>query len=653
MAVELSAQNGAAAIDKYLNASAKLTTIGSTADKISVPQDLKFSPVPSRKNELWVVNYGTFSLGGNMVIFYDAGKPTQTSEYRHDSHAQHFMIQPTALAMGSPDSGYFATIGDALNNQGNQTSTFMGPVLWNSDTNKFARINQNNWVNGQPLGSHLDMLHQSPNSMGIAFDTLNAYWVFDGSTQVSGGSHSCLYHYDFMTGHGYGGDDHSNGQILKYKEVKLKRVANLPSHMIVDKSTGWLYIVDNGNKRIIRVDTRSGELGNDLTAPNETLDQYAEMVGVKWETVDSGFSNLSGIAYFDDRLIVGNYGTGDIRVYDTKTSPKPKYLGTIQTGEAGMVGITIGPDTAIWYVNRTKNKVVRLTPGGVAPMAATLISPTNTATKIPTSTMLTWNTTAGAETYHLQLSKTSDFLTTVSNDSGLMTSSTLSPALENSTTYYWRVSARNSIGEGKWSAVWNFKTIGAKPENIVLDSPVDAATNVPLQTKLIWNPAIVSTSYNIQISLQPGMFPTLMDIDTLTQTNYSPRNLAGKTTYYWHIRALNNGAVGDFSPTWSFTTQDPASVREDALASKISIDPVYPNPSAGYSIVSFTLAEPMILRIAVIDLFGDEMALVADKFFDAGKQSLMLASNTLPSGKYFYRFTTPNGVLTKAFVIQK
>lgn len=69
--------------------------------------------------------------------------------------------------------------------------------------------------------------------------------------------------------------------------------------------------------------------------------------------------------------------------------------------------------------------------------------------------------------------------------------------------------------------------------------------------------------------------------------------------------------------------------------------------------VSFTLAEPMSLRIAIINLFGDEMVVVADRFFDAGKQSVSLTSDALSSGKYFYRFTMPRGELTKAFVIQK
>src|SRR5205807_8215215 len=106
-----------------------------------------------------------FNNGGNMVIFYDAGKPSQWSEQRHDIYSQHFMIFPTAFAMGSPDSGYFTTIGEPLNNTQDPTSTFMGPTMWDSDTTKFARIYQSS--SDARLGSHIDMLHQSPYSMGI------------------------------------------------------------------------------------------------------------------------------------------------------------------------------------------------------------------------------------------------------------------------------------------------------------------------------------------------------------------------------------------------------------------------------------------------------------------------------------------------------
>ena len=642
----LFAQSGSA-IDQYLAGSPQITIIGTTADGLGVPQDLKFSPVPSRKNELWVVNYGDYNVGGYMVIFYDAGKATQRSEYRHDSHSAHFMVYPTALAMGSPDSAYFSTIGEALNSVGDNTSTFMGPVLWDSDTTKFARINQNDWVDGLPLGSHIDMLHQSPYSMGIAFDTLNRYWVFDGY-------HNCLYHYDFNKSHGYGGDNHDDGKILKYKEVKLKRIANLPSHMIVDKSTGWLYIVDNGNKRIVRVDTRSGQLGNMLTAPDENLEQYQEMKGVKFETVDSGFTNLSGIAYLDGRLIVGNYGTGDIRVYNTTTTPKPTYLGTIKTSDAGMTGLTIGPDSTIWYVNRTKNEVIRLTSKVSVPVATTLISPANTTDQIPIPTTLTWANTPGDASYHLQISIISDFTTNVIDTSGIAGTSVIIPAFSNSTLYYWRVSAKNSAGEGIWSAVWSFKTIGKKPGRMTLLSPANNAVNISLNPQLTWEFLPSTTGFALQVSTHQDFSTLLIDQQDLAVPHFTLSGLTGNTQYFWRARGMNDGAAGDWSDTWSFTTLDPASVGGNSSSSStITIDDIYPNPTSGNSNIRFTLSENLHVNVSVYDQLGREVSLLANENFESGKHTLSINAAALNSGTYYYRFITSEGVIVKPFIVRK
>ena len=40
------------------------------------------------------------------------------------------------------------------------------------------------------------------------------------------------------------------------------------------------------------------------------------------------------------------------------------------------------------------------------------------------------------------------------------------------------------------------------------------------------------------------------------QTNWSPAQLAGYTTYYWYVVARDNRAAQSTSPLWSFTTGD-------------------------------------------------------------------------------------------------
>ena len=74
------------------------------------------------------------------------------------------------------------------------------------------------------LGSHYDMLHESPLCMGIAWEKDNVYWVFDGHNQS-------IARYDFQEDHGMGFDDHSDGIIGKYVTGEIQREPDIPSHL--------------------------------------------------------------------------------------------------------------------------------------------------------------------------------------------------------------------------------------------------------------------------------------------------------------------------------------------------------------------------------------------------------------------------------------
>lgn len=335
-------------LDKYLSGTNNFTVIADATNSVLNPQDLDF--IPGTKT-WWVLNYeGTT---GSVNIIYDAGGPTQFTEFRRDSHAGHFMIRASALAMG--DNGNFATVHE-IQNTASPTSTFMGPALWTTDTSIFARKEQSDWEPTTLLGSHLDMLHQSPYGMGVAFDKDNAYWVFDGYN-------GNICHYDFKAPHIVGGDDHSDGEILRYSDVTVKRKNGIPSHMAVDKVNNWLYIVDGGNNRVIRMKTNNATDAGALNPPAsgfEPLAKYRNMTGATVEVVaSSGFTSPCGVDYKDGRLIVSDYANGDIIIYDVTTTPIEE-RGRIKTGSLGVMGVRIDWENKIWYVNRNERKVVRI-----------------------------------------------------------------------------------------------------------------------------------------------------------------------------------------------------------------------------------------------------------------------------------------------------
>ncbi len=334
--------------DQYLTDSLTYTTIAGSAQQVNNPRDLDFKP---NTNELWVVNKGT-SSGGSVVIVYDAGTASQTSQYRKDTHTSHFMAYPPAIAFS--DMGQWACVSE-IQSTGGPTSTFMGPALWSSDTAILARVFQNNWVSGLPLGSHYDMLHQSPFAMGIAHDSAKAYWVADGHN-------GNIIKYDYVADHGPGYDNHSAGILYRYTDVPFVRTVNVPGHMILEKSTGWLYYINSGEKTLRRMNTNTGTDVGPLSTPstaNEMLAGYRNITGAVQETIDTFLTQICGIDVYNGRLIVSDYTNGNIYLYDV-TGPNPVFMDTIVTGQVGIQGVKFGTDGKIWFVNNTANTVVRI-----------------------------------------------------------------------------------------------------------------------------------------------------------------------------------------------------------------------------------------------------------------------------------------------------
>ncbi len=336
-------------IGSYLLADPIFTTIATSSNQISSPNDLDFYPVLSNY-QLWVINKGTESSGGNVVIINNAGKPNQSSTKKTDGKALHFMSLPTAIAFS--DNGNFATSSGVLDaNHG--TGHYTGPTLW--DPTVFAVPNSGN-------GSHIDMIHQSPLSMGLAYDHDNAFWVYNGF-------YNTLDHYDFQTPHEPGGSDHSDGIVKRYADISLNRIDdNIVNHMVLDKPNHMLYMVNNGSTQIIRMDANTGTTGSNFSLYGESIAGHSIVSGVTQSVVVStGLLQPSGIDVIGNRMIVSDYSNGDIIIYDISGASGIE-LGRIHTGFPGIQGVKIGPDGKIWFVNQIENKVMRVDfyPAGIS-----------------------------------------------------------------------------------------------------------------------------------------------------------------------------------------------------------------------------------------------------------------------------------------------
>lgn len=335
-------------IDQLLASAPVVTQIANADDDLLVPRDLAFHPEHAR-NELWVINKDTEQSGSSTVKFTHVGEAGQTHLWQEDPNNWHFMSLATGIAFG--DNGDFSTspgVFDANHNGGNPP--FTGITLWSSDPAIYAQ-----GMFG-PLGSHLDMLHVTPNAQGIAHEVWNAYWAVDGY------NHDVVRH-DFRADHGPGHDYHGDAVIRRYSGMSITRDPNdhVVSHCVLDHAKHWLYVVDHGGQRVLRLDIHSGTPGGAPSfGPFESYVEYTQMVNDTWEVVaTTGLDQPAGIAIIGDRLLVSDYSNGDIVVYDVAAEGTPE-IGRIITNSPGIMGIEIGPTGAIWAVNATYHQLLRI-----------------------------------------------------------------------------------------------------------------------------------------------------------------------------------------------------------------------------------------------------------------------------------------------------
>lgn len=621
-------------LDSYLAGTPTATTIGTAANaELDKPVDLEFNRKPGRRHELWVLNRDD-AAGSSMSIFYHAGKPEQVIEKRKDSHRGHFMVNCPAFAMS--DTGDFTTVQEVLNSTGHASQTFMGPVLWTSDTTIFARYYQSNWDPNLPLGSHIDMLHQSPYAMGVAWEKDNIYWVFDGYNKN-------IVSYNFQTPHDIGADDHSDGILKRYTEVQVKRTVNKPSHMIIDHATEWLYIVDNGNKRVLRMNINSGTRSTNISNPYEPLEEYYRVKTPTWEVfIDSGLVMPVGIDVMDGRLVVTDDNNGDIIFYNTTTGKKNAEIGRVKTGKKGIAGITIAPDNTLWYVNTTSNEVVHLVPDTKPNVA--LSYPEKSATKIKTNDTLRWTGT-NASAYRVEVTNALTLFPII--DTVVSATSLQLQDLDRSTTYSWHVKAMNAEDTSAWSQTWTFTTVAPAPMKVTLISPLDKATDVGTPETFIWNSVANAATYNVQVSNDSSFFIGTMIVNLqFADTSYSA-SLEANTTYYWRVIAEGEGGMST-SDIWSFT-RNALSVNE---AKNVALVTIYPNPSNNEATISLSLTEPSNVNIALYSILGENALTVYNGFAHEGMNSFSADVSKLAAGIYHLRIKTSEGVVTKQIVVQ-
>lgn len=310
-------------------------------DKPRQPTDLAFNA--DKPEELWVVNRQDDSV----IIIQKPGAPDSTWERRRDPAAAHFMDRPMAIAWGATSATWGPTWG-VCGDSNNGGDYFMGPALMPANLDIFAKPTPTG------LGSHLDMLHSTSYCRGIAHVEANVYWVFNSHRKA-------LDRYDFREDHGPGNDDHSDGEILRYATDQVLGAEGIPSHLFYHPDDKHLYVADTGNKRVVKLDTTSGSMGNNFSGLEPVKLRKMVDGAVLTEVVPPGMLEApSGIEIHGGLIYVTDHATSRFHVFDLTG----KLLRSLDTGKppGSLAGFVFGPDGKIYFTDLLDSRVYRIDP---------------------------------------------------------------------------------------------------------------------------------------------------------------------------------------------------------------------------------------------------------------------------------------------------
>ncbi len=314
--------------------------VAGTADGLNQPRDVAINPAAPK--EVWITSFADNA----MVIIRDFGLPTETRVKKSGPGSFHFMPRPSALAFGSANR--MTTVHEQdLPTESGAPGEYMGPTLWPTDAT---------FEGGQV--SHMDMLHNSHNAVGIAWDRANIYWVFDGG-------HNAITRYDFVNDHGPGGHDHTDGIISRCVQGEVSYVKGITAGMRLDQGSKLLYVSDPGNRRVVVLNTMMSGVETVLTPNYDGATQHL-MSGMSLTTLVSATGSPlrrpSGLALRGALVYVADNETSKIFAFDL-TGKLIDFLDLspiVKTG--GLMGLDFDAQGNLFAVDSVDSRVIKIAP---------------------------------------------------------------------------------------------------------------------------------------------------------------------------------------------------------------------------------------------------------------------------------------------------
>jgi hypothetical protein len=177
-------------------------------------------------------------------------------------------------------------------------------------------------------------------------------------------------------------------------------------------------------------------------------------VGSTWQTPDNSY-------WVNGSELFNNVGPAIESSFNGPTDNNLTItIGPFNSNEQTVTSLAfvIHYDDNTWDNNGGQDYSITLTQETNPPDAPTLNLPVDQAINQSTNLTVQWNEAQGATSYDLQIASDNLFQNIILNQTNISGTSHNTGSLGLSTVYYWRVKAKNTVGESNWSTVWQFTT---------------------------------------------------------------------------------------------------------------------------------------------------------------------------------------------------
>ncbi|QKG79518.1 fibronectin type III domain-containing protein [Tenuifilum thalassicum] len=213
---------------------------------------------------------------------------------------------------------------------------------------------------------------------------------------------------------------------------------------------------------------------------------------------------------------------------------------------------------------------------------------------------LQWQEVPGADGYIIDIATDEEFTSFVSGYAGkevLNENSAEITGLTPNTTYYIRIKSFEGSDESDYSSPYAATTIKVVPQAPVAFAASDV-TSAGFTAS--WGSVTEADGYKIDVSSDADFSSFVLGYngrDVQGATSHDVQGLSANTTYYYRVRAYNNGGDSDFSNIITVTT-----LSTGINPNSYNAVSVFPNPSDG--IFNVDLGGSRNATVQVIDLTG-------------------------------------------------